>query len=472
MPTGDALVVGLLIAVNALYVAAEFAAVAVQKSQLLPLAKGGSKRAEGLIALHEDRVELDRYIAACQIGITLSSLVAGAYGQARIAPGLGAWFEQELGWRAVSASSAAFTLVLLVLTLLQVVLGELVPKSLALQFPERTALATYVPTRWSVSLLRGFIWLLNGSGFVLLRPFGVRPGGSQHVHSLAEIRILLAESHKAGSLTPAAHQRLERGLQLSSRTVRQMMTPRNEVYAVEVSMPAEEALQKILESPYSRVLVYRESLDQVLGAVNTKDIVSWFAVRGEIPPLERILRKMPFVPEYLRAPRLVRFLQEKQSSKAIVVDEFGGVQGIISIEDVLGQLFGDIGDELKQSEPGVERLEDGTVRLPGSLTLDEAEPWIAARWEGSSATVGGHILAHLGRWPTEGETLEIDGVGVTVTEMSPTAVRWIVARPRPDASEAGSAEDAEWSERSETSPADADDVGGKSPDGAQTREEN
>lgn len=438
MAPGDALIVGLLIAVNALYVAAEFAAVAVQKSQLAPLARDGNKRAAGLLAMQEDGAELDRYIAACQIGITLSSLIAGAYGQARIAPGLGDWLEQELGWRAVSASSAAFTAVLLVLTTLQVVVGELVPKSLALQFPERTALATYVPTRWSVSVYRGFIWLLNGSGFILLKPFGVTPGGHQHVHSPEEIRILLEESHKGGTLSPAAHHRLERGLHLSGRTVRQMMTPRNEIYAVEVSLPAEEALQRILESPYSRVPVYRESLDQVLGAVNTKDIVGWFAVRGEIPPLERMLRKMPFVPENLRAPRLVRFLQEKQSSKAIVVDEFGGVQGIISIEDVLGQLFGDIGDELKQPEAGVERLEDGTVRLPGSLTLDEAEPWLGARWEGSATTVGGHIVAHLGRWPTEGETLEIEGVEITVTEMSPTAVRWILVRPRHEASEPGS----------------------------------
>ena len=154
-----------------------------------------------------------------------------------------------IGRRAALESVSAFaaiTLVLLVLTLSQVVLGELVPKSLALQFPERTALATYVPTRWSVSLYRGFIWLLNGSGLVLLRPFGVKPGGTQHVHSLAEIRILLAESHKAGSLTPAAHKRLERGLQLSNRTVRQMMTPRNEIYALEVSTPG---LERKLRTP-------------------------------------------------------------------------------------------------------------------------------------------------------------------------------------------------------------------------------
>jgi CBS domain containing-hemolysin-like protein len=123
-------------------------------------------------------------------------------------------------------------------------------------------------------------------------------------------------------------------------------------------------------------------------------------------------------------------LQEQHSSKAIVVDEYGGVQGIISIEDVLVQLFGDIGDELKQPEPAPERLADGAVRLPGDMGLDEAEPWLGVRWEGPSTTVGGHLVAHLGRLPAAGARFEIDGVDVTVTEMTPTAIRWVVVERR------------------------------------------
>jgi putative hemolysin len=423
------LVIGLLITVNALYVAAEFSAVAVQKSQLAASARGGNRRAAGLLAILEDGAQLDRYIAACQIGITLSSLVVGAYGQATIALTLGPTLERTFGLGPAAAQSSAFIVVLLLLTTLQVVLGELVPKSLALQYPERAALATYLPTRWSVSVYSGFIWILNGSGFLLLKPFGITPGGHQHVHSPEEIQFMLAESHRGGVLSPEAHRRLERGLRLSAKTVRQMMTPRSELYAIEVTTPAADIMARILESPYSRVPIYQGTLDHILGAVNAKDVAGSFAIRGDVPPLAQMLRPLPFVPETLGAHRFVRILQEQQSSKAIVVDEYGSVRGIISIEDVLIELFGDIGDELKQPEPGPERLADGTVRLPGDMGLDEAEVWLGRRWQGPASTIGGHVVAHLGRVPATGEQMEIDGVDLTVTEKSPTTVRWVVVQP-------------------------------------------
>ncbi len=424
------LVIGLLIAVTALYVAAEFAAVAVQKGQIALLARAGDRRAVGLLSVLEDGAELDRYIAACQIGITLASLIAGAYGQATIAFQLTPWLEEGLGLKASSAATAGFIVVLLGLTVLQMVLGELVPKSLALQYPERVALATYLPMRWSVSVYRGFIWLLNGSGFLLLQPFGIKAGGHQHVHSPEELAVLFSESRRGGTLEPAAHRRLERGLQLSARTVRQMMTPRSELYAIEVSTPPDELLDRILQSPYSRLPVYETSLDHVLGAISTKAVVAHFAAKGKLPPIAELIRPIPFVPEALRSHRFIRFLQREHSSKAIVVDEHGGVQGIISIKDVLWELFGEIVGELTEPEAGPEALPDGALRLPGSMRLDDAEHWLKARWEGPATTVGGHITAALGRLPIEGDSLDLDGVRVTVTEMSPTAVRWVVAQPR------------------------------------------
>lgn len=440
-------VITALVALNALYVAAEFAAVAVAKSQIAVLAHQGQQRAAGLLSVLESGARLDRYIAACQIGITFSSLVAGAYAQATIALDLAPWLEQAFALEAAAAHTGAFTLVLLTLTALQVVLGELVPKSLALQFPVQVALATYLPMRWSVSVYRGFIWLLNGSGFLLLKPFGIRPGGHQHVHSPEELAVLFAQLRRGGTLSPEEHRRLERGLSLSARTVRQMMTPRNELDAIEASMPPDELLQRILHSPYSWLPVYRESLDNIAGAISTKAVAGYFAAHGSLPSLAQLLRPMPFVPDALRSHRLVRFLQERRASKAIVVDEHGGVQGIISIEDVLWELFGEIGDELKQPEPTAEILPDGRVRLPGAMRLDEAEPWLKTRWEGAAATVGGHIVVTLGRLPTEGECLTIEGVEVTVAEMSPTAARWVIVRPRPDSERA----------RSETSAAEARD---------------
>src|SRR5688572_17648989 len=405
-----------------LYVAAEFSAVAVQRSQLVRLARAGSRRASSLLAVLKDGVALDRYIAACQIGITLSSLVAGAYAQATVAHDLAPMLVALFGLEAEAALSTSAVIVLLALTALQVVLGELVPKSLALPFPERTALAPYLPMRWSVSLYRGFIKLLNGNAALLLKPFGIEPGGHVHVHSPVEIQLLLNESRKGGTLSPEAHARLERGLLLSTRTVRQLMVPRGELVAIEASTPAEEILRAVLESPYSRLPVYRKDLDHLIGTVSTKDVVALYASRGDIPPLEQLLRPIPFVPENLRADRLVRFLQERKSSKAIVVDEFGGVQGIVSIEDVLGELFGDIGDELKAPDAITEPLADGRVRLPGSMSLEEAEPWLGTRWQGNSTTVGGHIVNRLGRLPQAGEHIEVDGVNLTILDMTPTTV--------------------------------------------------
>jgi len=416
------IVLGALTAMMSLYVAAEFSAVAVQRSQLVRLARAGSRRASSLLAVLKDGVSLDRYIAACQIGITLSTLVAGAYAQATVAHDLAPMLVSLFGLEPEVALSTSAVIVLLALTALQVVLGELVPKSLALQFPERTALATYLPMRWSVSLYRGFIKLLNGNAALLLKPFGIEPGGHVHVHSPVEIQLLLNESRKGGTLSPEAHARLERGLLLSTRTVRQLMVPRGELVAIEASMPADDILRFVLESPYSRLPVYRKDLDHLIGTVSTKDVVALYASRGDIPPLEQLLRPIPFVPENLRADRLVRFLQERKSSKAIVVDEFGGVQGIVSIEDVLGELFGDIGDELKAPDAITEPLADGRVRLPGSMSLEEAEPWLGVRWDGHASTVGGHIVSRLGRLPAEGEHIEIDGVNLTVLDMTPTTV--------------------------------------------------
>ncbi|HSC86351.1 MAG TPA: hemolysin family protein [Polyangiaceae bacterium] len=424
-----------LTAANALYVAAEFAAVAAARPNLMALAKAGNRRAEGLLAVLGDGAELDRYIAACQIGITVTALVAGAYAQRAFASDLANWLGVRFQLESSTAWSTSALVILLALTAVQVVLAELVPKSLALQFPEATALFTFLPTRLSVSVYRLFIWALNGTGFLLLKPFGIEPGGHRHVHSKVEIELLLAESHKGGEISPEAHQRLKRGLRLSTRTVRQIMVPRSEIDAIELRTPPDEMLERMLESPYSRLPVYEGSLDQILGTVNSKDLVSHYAKTGRLPTLDQLLRPIVFVPEFLRADRLVDFLQEQKSSKAIVVNEFGGVQGMVSIEDVLAEVLGDIGDELQDSDSGVFVQHDGVIRLPGTLSLDEVEEFLGKPWEGSSATIGGHIVQKLGRLPQEGEELEVDGAKVVVTEMGPTTVRTISILPKPDDSD-------------------------------------
>ncbi len=424
-------VIGLLVAVNALYVAAEFSSVAVPRGRIAALADSGSQTARGLLGILSDGVRLDDYIAACQIGITFSSLVAGAYAQAAITPDLAVRVAAWTGLPELSAFTATSVGVLLLLTGLQVVVGELLPKSIALQFPERLALLTYRPTRFSVSLYRPFIALLNGSAFLLLRPFGVRPGDHQHVHSPDEIEFLLAASRKGGQLEPEAHERLRRGLLLSSRTVRQLMVPRGEMIAIDATTPPEELMDLLLACPYNTLPVYQGSLDRIVGSVSLKDVAVVFAQSGRIPSLIEIVRPIPFVPENLTADRLVRFFREQKRTKAIVVDEFGGVEGLVSMHDVLTELFGEIGDETDLDELAVERLPDGRVRIPGALALDEAEEWIGVRWEGTAATVAGHLLEAFGRMPEEGEAIEVDGVHVTIEKTSPKTILSVLAEPRP-----------------------------------------
>jgi CBS domain containing-hemolysin-like protein len=219
------------------------------------------------------------------------------------------------------------------------------------------------------------------------------------------------------------------------------MTPRRDMVALDIELPTKTLVESALRSPYTRIPVYRQTLDQVVGALHVKDVAAWIATHGEPASLLPLVRRIPFVPETMRATQLVRFLQERGSSKAVVVDEFGAVTGIVTVEDVLYQLFGGIADELKDTAPPPVALANGNLLVPGSIQLSDAEPWLRARWQGTAATVGGHIVERLGRLPEEGETLDIDGVRFTVAQMNPTTVKRIVvlARSSDDesASEAG-----------------------------------
>lgn len=428
-------ILALLVAINALYVAAEFAAVAAARPEILSLAKQGNARAETLFKVLDDGAALDRYISACQIGITLSSLLAGAYAQATLGQDFGPWLQHTFQLAPDVASQASAVTILVLLTAAQVVLGELIPKSLALEAPERAALFTFLPVAWSVTVYSGFIRVLNGTASLLLLPFGVGAGRHQHVHSAREIELLLAESEQEGAISAEAHQRLARGLKLSTRTVRQLMVPRSELDAIDVSTPPELILEKILVSPYSRLPVCRGSLDHIIGSVSSKDLASVFAEKGAIPPLESLIRPIPFVPESLRADRVIKFLEEQRTTKAVVVDEFGGVQGIITIEDVLAELLGEVGDELKEVEPDPTVDDEGRVILPGSLPLIEAEQWVGKAWTSTAATIGGHIVRSLGRLPRTGESSVVGGIEIEILEADPRAIRLVRLVPRTPESE-------------------------------------
>jgi putative hemolysin len=423
-----------LILINAIYVAAEFASVSVRRSQIRHLAADGNVLASWLLPVIESPAALDRYIAACQIGITLSSLVLGAYGQATLAVWLTPWFAAAGGLQDVAAQSTAAGVVLIVLTVAQVVFGELVPKSLALQYPIRFGLYTVLPMAPSLWIFYGLIKVLNGSGLLLLRLLGAPQQTHSHIHSPDEIKLLIAESRDGGLLEPDEHGRLQRALRLELRQARQLMVPRVHVSALEASIPLTEALGALTRTPYSRLPVYRGSIDNIVGILHTKDLVRRFVEEDgqtKVVTLEDVMQPVTSIHESVTADRLVKQLRESRTHQALVVDEFGGTAGIITLEDVLAELLGDVGDEFKTGDGGPEALVDGRIRLPGDIAIDEARLLLGAEFETEATTVGGLVTSALGHLPSPGEQVMVSEVHFEVERVAHRAVASVIASRPP-----------------------------------------
>jgi CBS domain containing-hemolysin-like protein len=352
------LVILLLIALNGLYVAAEFGAVGARRSRLRRLAEDGNALAARILPIVEDAHALDRYIAVSQIGITLSSLILGAYGQAALAPEVAPLVARLGALDPTAAESTAAVLILLLLTVLQMIVGELVPKSVALQNPTRTAIITVVPMQWSLRLFAWTIDALNGSGILILRMFRVPSTGHRHVHSPEEIELLIAESRDGGLLEPEEQIRLHRALRLGLRTASQLMVPRDRLAALDAATPLDEVLTTVTASPFSRMPVYRGDLDHVIGMLHTKDVVSAYVHDVRRRSLTSLLRPIIRVRHDMPADRLLAFLRERRTHQALVVDGNGKVIGLITLEDVVTELLGGVADEFKTARRRQVRAEE------------------------------------------------------------------------------------------------------------------
>lgn len=332
-------VLTLLIAANALYVAAEFAAVSVRRSRVRRLADDGNWLAQQLVAYVEDPAALDRYVGVSQIGITVSSLVLGAFAQATVSSPLADVIAPMFSLTAAGALSTAALVVLVALTGLQLVAGELVPKAIALQYPTGTALATVLPMRWSLAVFRPFIALLNGAALSVLRFFGAGAHGHQHLHSPEEIDLLIAESRDGGLLEPEEQQRLKRALHLGTRTARDLMVPRDRLTMLDVSAPENTVLETVLASPFSRLPIYREAPDVVIGTLRVKDLVERHAAGGDLS-LEGLMRPVLVLDERMPADRVLTTLKDRRAHSAVVIDDGGRALGLITIQDVLAEVLG------------------------------------------------------------------------------------------------------------------------------------
>lgn len=432
-----ALILVVLIAMNALYVAAEFAAVSVRRSRIHQEAESGNRLARRLLPIVDDGHLLDRFVATCQIGITISSLVLGAYGQTALSPLIAPAFASLGGMPDLAAQSAAVLTVLVFLTATQMILGELVPKSLALQFPTAIALYTVIPLQWSMRILSKAIDFLNGSGLALLRLMGVQPSGHVHIHTANEIEYLIAESRDGGLLGSDQQERLHEALRLGVTRVTEVMAPRIDVVGIADGASPEEIVRHVAEHPYTRFPVFREDLDHVLGYVHAQDVAR-FALDGGAPPR---VRRIVAIPESASLERALQVLRTERQHIAIVVDEYGGTAGLITVGDILEDIFGGVADEFKPADEEPHELPDGRHLLSGYMRLSEAAEYLELDLTATAVTVGGFIIERLGRLPEPGDVLEVDGGTMTIEAMDGRRVGTVLVQLHPRDEVDGGADD-------------------------------
>lgn len=408
------LVILVMVAVNALYVAAEFATVGSRRSRVQEAAEAGNASAAKLLTILKDPHKLDHYVAACQIGITLSSLVAGAYGQAQLTPLLTPYF-------GAAGQTVAVIVVLILITVLQVVLGELLPKTVALRYPERLALACLVPLQLSQWLFTPLIKLFNGTAFALLRAFKLNADHSHaHVHSPEELEGLYRESAAGGLIDAEERDMLAGVLNVEDRVVREIMTPRTQMLTVPSDVPIADALRSLSGSAYSRFPVTQG--DEVVGVVHLRGLYL-AAQQTPLTPVSSVMVSPLIVAEVMAVPDLWVKLRESGRHSALVVSEYGSVVGLVTLEDTLEEIFGEMQDEFDQEEdPFVQQGERVSVR--GDVLLETLNARYALDLPTDEVdTVSGLIWLELSRPPVVGDEVEVSGLRLRVDAVERRAVR-------------------------------------------------
>ncbi len=396
-----------LILLNAFFVAAEYGLVTARRTRIRELEHEGDRRARHVLRIVADP---PRFIAAMQLGVTLTSLAIGALGE----PLFAHLFEPVL------ATVAAVVLALLVITFAHVVIGELVPKGIALGYSERVALAVSTPVRGFFVLFKPLIWLLQRSTELVLHAIGLElPGAEADVHSEAELKMLLTASTEHGEIEQEEQEMLYKVFDFADKEASDVMVPRPEVVALSIDLPPEEALQAVLESPFTRYPVFRESLDQIVGVLHVRDLVSAMHDRGiAAVKIEDLLRPAYVVPETKDLAALLTEFRRTNQHMAIVIDEYGDMEGIVTLEDLLEEIVGEIEDEFDLPDESIERIDEDCIRIDGTFPIDDFnEQFHTELPQEDYHTVAGFVFGQLGRAPAPGDEVVHDGVRFEVLEL-------------------------------------------------------
>ena len=427
-------VVLLLVALNAFFVAAEFSLVAVRRSRIDEMADSGDGAARNVQRALE---HLDRYIAGTQLGITIASLALGWVGEPAMAVLIDTVL-QLFGLPPAPAgvhSGVALAFSFFFITFLHIVLGELAPKSLALLNPEGVAKVVTTPLRLFSRLMAPMIWLFNGAANAILRVFGVQAASEVHTHSSEELRLLVMQARAHGTLDESDSAMLAGVFDFHEKKARDVMRPRTEVVALNIDATEQEVWSIIREERYSRYPVIRESLDDVVGVFLAKDL--WLRESSEPFSLPELTREPLYVPDSRAAEKVLDDLRRTRAHMAVVLDEYGGTAGIITMEDLIEEVIGDIADEYDMaSRTAIES--NGVLELDGTMSLiDVRSDHRVQIPEGDWTTLGGYAFARLGRLPRMGDRVPVPGGELEVIAMDGrriAALRVHRAHPTPPGS--------------------------------------
>jgi len=405
----------LLVVANGYFVATEYALVSVRRSRIASLVSQGNKRARTVMRVLEN---LTSYISATQLGVTLASLALGWVGEDTMAHLLEPVFDRAIGsWSAVAAHTTAIALAYVSITYLHVVLGELVPKALSLEKAESVALATAKPIELFYKLFKAPIWLLNHSGVTFLRLFGLRVTAEHTaIYSEEELRQLIALSHKSGHVIEDERRLIDNVFEFTEASVESIMTPRTEIEAFDIELSPAEMLDIFEDLGYSRMPVYRGSLDSILGIILHKDL-SRLVRRGDDTSVNEIIRPAAFLPTSVRLHEALRSLRRSSEHMALVVDEHGGVEGLVTLEDLLEEIVGDIRDEHDEAAAQqIKKLNEDLFKVSGKLTIRDANRRLGLGLPEADSyhTIAGFMMARAGKLLSHGDSIDYNGLRLTV----------------------------------------------------------
>jgi len=415
-----------LVGANGFFVAAEFSLVSADETRLSGMVERGDRLARTVVGAQGD---LNRYLSACQVGITLASLGLGWIGEPAIAETLTSLFSGLPGPAAwIARHAVAVFIAFTAITYLHVVLGEQAPKAAAIFHPEQTARWVIQPLVIFTRIGHPLIWSINASANRLLRLFGVRlPSEAERVHGRGELLLLVDRARKVGKVDQDEHEMISGVFELTRTMAREVMTPRPDIVAVPLDVKLDDLIQIISRSGHSRLPVYEENLDKVVGVVLGKDVLPLAAAASQEEfDVSRVMREPYFVPDTKSVDDLLAEFRRKKIHLAVVVDEFGGTDGLVTLEDLIEEIVGEIYDEHDVARPMVTVTASGEILIDGSAPIDDVnERFLLALPVDDYDTLGGFILGELGHVPKPGDTVEVEGAKLVVRRVDERRVRHV-----------------------------------------------